>query len=251
MKIVGIIPARFESIRFPGKPLADILGKSMIQRVYEQCKKCTLLSDVIVATDDERILNHVQNFGGKAMMTSNTHQSGTDRCNEVVQNLTENYDVVVNIQGDEPFIDPDQISDLVEMFVDPASDIVTQCIEITDRHKLHDFNVVKVVRDQLDKVLYFSRQAIPAHRDIPYSEWIEKSKYYQHIGIYGFRRDTLLQLIELPVSNLEKNESLEQLRWMDYGYDILAKETSYEAIGIDTYEDLMMARKFVEINGEV
>ena len=162
-----------------------------------------------------------------------------------------NFSHYINIQGDEPFIDPDQISDLVEMFVDPASDIVTQCIEITDRHKLHDFNVVKVVRDQLDKVLYFSRQAIPAHRDIPYSEWIEKSKYYQHIGIYGFRRDTLLQLIELPVSNLEKNESLEQLRWMDYGYDILAKETSYEAIGIDTYEDLMMARKLVEINGEV
>ena len=250
INVLVVIPARFASTRLPGKPLEMIGSKSMIHRVYDQAIKCNAVDKVVVATDDQRIMDYCEQHKLDCTMTKADHPSGTDRVAEVAT-LYPDYEVIINIQGDEPFIDPDQISDLVEMFVDPASDIVTQCIEITDGHKLHDFNVVKVVRDQLDKVLYFSRQAIPAHRDIPYSEWIEKSKYYQHIGIYGFRRDTLLQLIELPVSNLEKNESLEQLRWMDYGYDILAKETSYEAIGIDTYEDLMMARKFVEINGEV
>lgn len=250
IKVLVVIPARYASQRLPGKPLEMIGSKAMIHRVYDQAKKCDAVDKVVIATDDQRIMEYCTKHKLDSAMTKNNHPSGTDRVAEVAAKFPE-YEVVINIQGDEPFIDPNQISDLIEMFVDPASDIVTQCIEIEDEDKLHDFNVVKVVRDQLDKVLYFSRQAIPAHRDIPYRKWMDHSKYFQHIGIYGFRRDILLQLIQLPISDLEKAESLEQLRWMDYGYDILAKETSYEAIGVDTYEDLMKARKLVEINGEV
>ena len=250
IKVLVVIPARYASQRLPGKPLEMIGSKAMIHRVYDQAMKCDAVDKVVIATDDQRIMEYCTKHKLDSAMTKDNHPSGTDRVAEVAAKFPE-YEVVINIQGDEPFIDPNQISDLIEMFVDPASDIVTQCIEIEDEDKLHDFNIVKVVRDQLDKVLYFSRQAIPAHRDIPYREWMNHSKYFQHIGIYGFRRDILLQLIQLPISDLEKAESLEQLRWMDYGYDILAKETSYEAIGVDTYEDLMKARKLVEINGEV
>ena len=250
IKVLVVIPARYASTRLPGKPLEMIGSRSMIHRVYDQAMKSDAVDKVVIATDDQRIMDYCKTHSLDCTMTGVEHVSGTDRVAEVAA-LYPDYEVVVNVQGDEPFIDPNQISDLVEMFVDPASEIVTQCIEIEDGDKLHDFNVVKVVRDQLDKVLYFSRQAIPAHRDIPYRDWIDKTKYYQHIGIYGFRRETLLQLIELPLSDLEKSESLEQLRWMDYGYDILAKETEYEAIGVDTLEDLMKARKLVEINGEI
>ncbi len=250
ISVLVVIPARYASTRLPGKPLEMIGSKAMIHRVYEQATKCDAVNKVVIATDDQRIMDYCELHTLDCVMTKEEHPSGTDRVAEVAANFPD-YQVVINIQGDEPFINPDQISDLIEMFVDPASDIVTQCIEITDGDQLHDFNVVKVVRDQLDKVLYFSRQAIPAHRDIPYRDWINKSSYFQHIGIYGFRRDTLLQLIELPISELEKSESLEQLRWMDYGYDILAKQIDYETIGIDTYEDLMKARKLVELNGEI
>lgn len=250
IKVLVVIPARYASARLPGKPLEMIGSKSMIHRVYDQAEKCDAVDKVVVATDDQRILDYCESNSLDCVMTRVDHPSGTDRVAEVAA-LYPDYEVVVNIQGDEPFIEPDQITDLVEMFMDPESDIVTQCIEITEGDKLHDFNVVKVVRDQLDGVLYFSRQAIPAHRDLPYREWINKSKYFQHIGIYGFRRDTLLQLVELPISDLEKSESLEQLRWMDYGYDIIAKETSYHSIGVDTQEDLIKARKLIEFNGEI
>lgn len=250
IKVLVVIPARYASTRLPGKPLEMIGSRAMIHRVYDQAMKCDAVDKVVIATDDQRIMDYCTTHSLDCAMTKSGHPSGTDRVAEVAA-LYPDYEVVVNIQGDEPFINPDQILDLIEMFVDPASEIVTQCIEIEDGDKLHDFNVVKVVRDQLDKVLYFSRQAIPAHRDIPYREWIRKSKYFQHIGIYGFRRETLLQLVELPISDLEKSESLEQLRWMDYGYDILAKETEHESIGVDTMEDLLKARKLVEINGEL
>lgn len=250
IKVLVVIPARYASTRLPGKPLEMIGDRAMIHRVYHQATKCEAVDKVVVATDDQRIMDYCISHALECQMTEKDHPSGTDRVAEVAKKYSD-FEVVINIQGDEPFIDPLQISDLIEMFVDPASDIVTQCKEIEDGDRLHDFNVVKVVRDQLDKVLYFSRQAIPAHRDLPYREWIGRSKYFQHIGIYGFRRDTLLQLIELPISDLEKAESLEQLRWMDYGYDILAKETTYDSIGIDTMEDLMKARKWIESNGEV
>lgn len=250
IKVLVVIPARYASTRLPGKPLEMIGDRAMIHRVYDQSTKCDAVDKVVVATDDQRIMDYCEQNNLECVMTKDDHPSGTDRVAEVAQKYSK-FEVVINVQGDEPFINPQQISDLIEMFVDPASQIVTQCAAIEDGDKLHDFNVVKVVRDQLDKVLYFSRQAIPAHRDLPYREWIGKSKYYLHIGIYGFRRDTLLQLVELPQSDLEKSESLEQLRWMDYGFDILAKETGYESIGIDTMEDLMKARKLVELNGEV
>lgn len=250
IKVLVVIPARYASTRLPGKPLAMIGSKAMIHHVYAQATKCDAVDKVIIATDDQRIMEYCSTHSLDCEMTRADHPSGTDRVAEVAL-MYPDYEVVVNVQGDEPFINPNQISDLIEMFVDPASVIVTQCIEIDNGDLLHDFNVVKIVRDQLDKVLYFSRQAIPAHRDLPYREWINKSKYYQHIGIYGFRRDALLQLVELPISNLEMSESLEQLRWMDYGYDIVAKETEYESIGVDTEEDLMKARKLIEINGEI
>lgn len=250
IKVLVVIPARYDSTRLPGKPLEMIGSKAMIHRVYDQVIKCEAVDKAIVATDDQRIMDYCNDNHLNCSMTNPQHISGTDRVAEVAAQH-EGYEVVINVQGDEPFIDPNQILDLIEMFVDPASDIVTQCIAIENGDRLHDFNVVKVVRDQLDKVLYFSRQAIPAHRDLPYREWIDKAKYFQHVGIYGFRRDTLLQLVELPTSDIEKIESLEQLRWMDYGYEIIAKETQYEAIGVDTFEDLMKARKLVEINGEI
>lgn len=250
IKVLVVIPARYASSRLPGKPLAMIGSRAMIHRVYDQVKKCDVVDKVIIATDDQRIEAYCTQHQLDYAMTKADHPSGTDRVAEVAKMYPE-YEVVINVQGDEPFINPNQIRDLVEMFVDPASIIVTQCTEIEEGDLLHDFNVVKVVRDQLDKVLYFSRQAIPAHRDLPYREWFSKSKYYQHIGIYGFRREALLQLVELPISSLELSESLEQLRWMDYGYDIIAKETDYECIGVDTEEDLMKARKLVEINGEI
>ncbi len=250
IKVLVVIPARYASTRLPGKPLAMIGSKAMIHRVYDQASNCDAVDKVVIATDDQRIVDYCNKHSLECKLTKVDHPSGTDRVAEVAK-MYPDYEVVVNVQGDEPFINPNQISDLIEMFVDPASVIVTQCSELEDVDLLHDFNVVKVIRDQLDKVLYFSRQAIPAHRDLPYREWITKSKYYQHIGIYGFRRDALLQLVELPISNLELSESLEQLRWMDYGYDIIAKETIYESIGVDTEEDLMKARKLVEINGEI
>lgn len=250
IKVLVVIPARYASTRLPGKPLAMLGSKAMIHRVYDQVQKCDAVDKVVVATDDTRIMEYCTLNKLDCAMTKADHPSGTDRVAEVAS-MYPDYEVVVNVQGDEPFINPNQISDLIEMFVDPASGIVTQCIEIEDGDLLHDFNVVKVVRDQLDKVLYFSRQAIPAHRDLPFREWFSKTKYYQHIGIYGFRRDVLLQLVELPISSLELSESLEQLRWMDYGYDIIAKETEYDSIGVDTEEDLLKARKLVEIDGEV
>ena len=229
MKIVGIIPARFESIRFPGKPLADILGKSMIQRVYEQCKKCTMLTDTIVATDDERILNHVQSFGGKAMMTSNTHQSGTDRCNEVVQNLIEHYDVVVNIQGDEPFINPNQIKEIIELFEDKGIQIGTLAKKITDFEIVADENSPKAIFDKNGIALNFCRFI---------ANISSECTYYKHIGIYAYRSEILTKICALEQSENEKRERLEQLRWLDNSYKIKVGITTFEALSVDTPEDI-------------
>jgi len=229
MKVIGIIPARYASSRFPGKPLADILGKSMIQRVYEQCKKCTLLSDVIVATDDAKILNHVQSFGGKAMMTSKDHQSGTDRCNEVVQKLTENYDVIVNIQGDEPYINPVQIDEIIELFKEDKTQIGTLAKKITDIEIIANENSPKAILDKNGIALNFCRNI---------TNISSECTYYKHIGIYAFRTNALKDICKLPQSKNEIRERLEQLRWLDNGYKIKVGITTFEAISVDTPEDI-------------
>lgn len=247
MKIVGIIPSRFESSRFPGKPLVEIKGKSMIQRVYEQAKKSTCITEVIVATDDQRIFDHVLAFGGKAMMTNSEHQSGTERCGEVVLNLEKKgvyYDVVVNIQGDEPFISPLQLDKVCKVFKeDDMAEIVTLVKKIENSEELFNPNVVKAVLCENEEgeyadILYFSRQPIPFYRGIDPKDWVMKHAYYKHIGVYAFLTEELYGILELEESPLEKSESLEQLRWLANHYTIQAVETDLETIGIDTPEDL-------------
>jgi 3-deoxy-manno-octulosonate cytidylyltransferase (CMP-KDO synthetase) len=237
MKILGIIPARYASTRFPGKPLIDINGTSMIQRVYEQAKKCTALSEVIVATDDDRIFNHVQGFGGLAVMTSPDHQSGTDRCAEVAY-LHPEYDVVINIQGDEPYIDPEQIGKVAACFNSPKIELATLIKKITSIEELNNPNSPKVIINKLSEAIYFSRTPIPYLREFPQSEWLERFTYFKHIGIYGYRADILQKLTQLPVSSLEKAEKLEQLRWLENGYRITVAETELETHAVDVPDDL-------------
>jgi 3-deoxy-manno-octulosonate cytidylyltransferase (CMP-KDO synthetase) len=238
MNILGIIPARYASTRFPGKPLVDIAGKSMIQRVYEQSKKCVHLSEVIVATDDERIYKHVHDFGGSAIITSPHHQSGTDRCAEVALQHPQ-YDVVINIQGDEPFIDPEQISKLAFCFNDPNTQIATLVKKITSPEELFNTNSPKVLINKFSEAIYFSRSPLPHIRGREQENWLNHFSYFKHIGIYGYRADILQQITKLPVSSLEKAESPEQLRWIENGYKIKVAETELETFAIDTPEDLM------------
>lgn len=204
MKVLGIIPARYASSRFPGKPLVDIGGKSMIQRVYEQAKKCSGLSEVIVATDDARIFNHVQAFGGVAVMTADTHQSGTDRCAEVAL-LHPEYDVIINIQGDEPFIDPEQINKLAACFTDKETQLATLIKRIKTEEELFNTNSPKVVVNKLSEAVYFSRSALPHIRGQEPENWLEFYTFFKHIGIYGYRADILQQITKLPVSPLVKS----------------------------------------------
>jgi 3-deoxy-manno-octulosonate cytidylyltransferase (CMP-KDO synthetase) len=238
MKILGIIPARFGSTRFPGKPLVDIDGKTMIQRVYEQAKSCSALTDVIVATDDERIFNEVTRFGGKVVMTSTSHQSGTDRCAEVVNKLNEKYDVIINIQGDEPFIDPKQITQLCNCFLDEKTQIATLTKSISDPTELFNENKVKVTFNTNYFAIYFSRNAIPFFRGETHENWLKKHNYFKHIGIYGYKTEILKEITLLKPSKLELAEGLEQLRWLENGYNIKIAETELEAISIDTPEDV-------------
>lgn len=237
MNILGIIPARYASSRFPGKPLVDIAGKSMIQRVYEQAAKCADLTDVIVATDDDRIFDHVINFGGKAMMTADYHQSGTDRCAEVAS-IRKDYDVIINIQGDEPYIEPEQISKLAACFEAPDAQIATLIKRIKTEHELHNSNSPKVVVNKLNEAVYFSRSALPHIRGEEPENWLEFFPYFKHIGIYGYRADVLQQITKLEVSALEKAEALEQLRWIENGYRIKVAETEFETYAVDTPGDL-------------
>ena len=230
MQIVGIIPSRYQSSRFPGKSLATILGKSMIQRVYEQCKKCSLLSEVIVATDDKKIYNHVLEFGGKAMMTSKTHESGTDRCNEVTQKLYKNYDLIVNIQGDEPFINPIQILELINIFNDATVEIGTLAKKITNLDLLKDKNCPKAIFDKDGIALSFCREITSISK---------KQSYFKHIGIYAYRAQTLAEICKLPSSENERIEQLEQLRWIDNKYKIKVGVTTFESLSVDTPEDIM------------
>ncbi|GAB4258687.1 MAG: 3-deoxy-manno-octulosonate cytidylyltransferase [Vicingaceae bacterium] len=238
MKVLGIIPARYHASRFPGKPLVDINGKPMIQRVYEQCKKSTLLADVVVATDDNRILNACENFGAKVVMTSNEHQSGTDRCAEVVEKLDKNYEVVINIQGDEPFIDPQHIDAVAQCFEEKEVTIATLVKKIDNPATLFDHHVPKVVVDKNGFALYFSRATIPFIKSTEEKDWLQKHTFFKHIGIYGYHTGTLKTITKLPVSPLEKAEGLEQLRWLENGFKIKTAETFTESISIDVPEDL-------------
>lgn len=240
MKIIGIIPARYQSSRFPGKPLADILGKSMIQRVYEKCLASNKLAEVYVATDDQRIYDHVISFGGKVVMTKETHNNGTERCKEVLDKLDDDeVSIVINIQGDEPFISPNQIDLLADLFAQyPETEIGTLIKKIEDYETLFNPNTPKVVFTPHFDALYFSRNTIPYQRDCDKSTWIEHHNYFKHIGIYGYTSKTLRELVDLEETSLEKIEKLEQLRWLEKGYRIKVAETTHETIGIDTPEDL-------------
>ncbi len=239
-KILGLIPARYASSRFPGKPLADIGGKPMIQRVYEQASK--VLPAVYVATDDERIESAVKAFGGQVVMTATTHQSGTDRCAEAIAKVQEatgiHYDAVINIQGDEPFISPVQIELLASAFLKPETEIATLVKVADNSQDLFNPNKPKVVVSAQGKALYFSRSPIPYLRGEEETEWHKKHKFYNHIGLYGYRSDILAQITKLERGTLEKCESLEQLRWLENGYSIAVMETELESLSIDTPEDL-------------
>ncbi|WP_018478329.1 3-deoxy-manno-octulosonate cytidylyltransferase [Pontibacter roseus] len=238
MNILGIIPARYASTRFPGKPLVDINGKSMIQRVYEQANQSGL-TEVIVATDDRRIQEHVQAFGGKAVMTAENHQSGTDRCFEAYQLHDQPFEYIINIQGDEPFIRPEQIDLVAACFNNPHTQLATLIKKINSPEELFNVNSPKVVINCIGEALYFSRQPIPFCRNVPNDIWHKQHTYYKHIGIYGYRTDILEQITQLPASGLELAESLEQLRWLENGFRIATAVTEFETIGIDTPEDLL------------
>ncbi len=238
MKVLGVIPARYESTRFPGKPLVNIQGKSMIARVYERCRQAKTLNQVIVATDDQRIYDHVKSFGGDVMMTSKSHRSGTDRCAEVAAEHRE-VEIVVNIQGDEPFIDPNQIDQLVHLFEGSSTvDIATLAKKIDSEKALMDPNIVKVVFNKQAEALYFSRSTIPFVRNLASGQWLRHHDFYKHIGIYAFRNEVLQACAKLPPGKLEIMESLEQLRWLEAGYNISVGLTKLETMGIDTPEDL-------------
>ena len=237
MKILGIIPARFASTRFPGKPLVQINGKTMLQRVYEQAIQSNLLDEVLVATDDDRIVEEVLRFGGKYVLTASTHISGTDRCAEVVTGVT-GFDAVINIQGDEPYIDPMQIDLLASCFSDATVQLATLIKKIDLEQDLFNENIPKVVLNNRDEAIYFSRQTIPFLRNIHKEDWLNQGEFYKHIGIYGYTVKALLEITKLKPSSLELAESLEQLRWIENGYRIQTRVTNIETIAIDTPEDL-------------
>ena len=239
LRFVAIIPARYASTRFPGKPLVDIGGKTMIQRVYDQVSK--VLDDVYVATDDQRIFDNVRSFGGKVIMTSDAHRSETDRCYEAFTKLDDWFDVVINVQGDEPFIQPEQIEALKNCFADEETQIATLVKKITERdgvEVLFNPNSPKVVIDKQNNALYFSRSPIPYKRGSDEKNWIAEHDYYKHVGVYAYRSEVLSQIVQMPPSKLELAESLEQLRWLENGLKIKAGFTDVETVGIDTPEDL-------------
>ena len=238
--MLAVIPARFASTRFPGKPLVDIGGKTMIRRVFEQVMQAGLVDRAIVATDDERIRDHVRAWGGEVMMTRSDHPSGTDRCAEVARKFPD-ADFVLNVQGDEPFVQPQQINLLAETLTsDRRFSIATLAKKIEQSDMLFNPNVVKVVfAEQSGAAIYFSRHPIPFVRGASPEEWMTQQPFYKHIGLYGFRRSTLLRIARLQPTPLERAESLEQLRWLEYGLRIRVGITNLETVGIDTPEDLM------------
>lgn len=245
MKFLAIIPARYASSRFPGKPLALIGQKPMIQLVYEQVKK--EIEDVYVATDDERIFNAVKSFGGNVVMTKNSHRSGTDRCFEAYNLISQDADVVINIQGDEPFVQPEQIELIKNCFSDPITEIATLVKLFSEKDSfdlLSSPNVPKVVINKKLEAIYFSRSLIPYLRGVDRMKWLEKGVFYKHIGMYAYKVDVLEQITNLEPTPLELSENLEQLRWIENGFRIKVGITHTETLGIDTPEDLEKANKF-------
>jgi 3-deoxy-manno-octulosonate cytidylyltransferase (CMP-KDO synthetase) len=240
MRILGVIPARFASSRFHAKPLVDIKGKSMIRRVYEQAQKSSLLTHVVVATDHEEIYAHVASFNGVVCMTNAMHKSGTDRCQEALSLQPDAYDYVINIQGDEPFIQPEQI-DLLASVLKGSTRIATLAKALRKAEDLFNPTLVKVVFNANHEALYFSRSPIPHVRNAADDEWISSANFYKHIGMYAYRTDILREITAIPLSSLEKAESLEQLRWLENGYPIIVVETTTETMGIDTPDDLEKA----------
>jgi 3-deoxy-manno-octulosonate cytidylyltransferase (CMP-KDO synthetase) len=244
MKFIAVIPARYSSSRFPGKPLAVLAGKPVIQRVYEQVTK--VLSEAWVATDDERIYNTVLDFGGKAVMTRQDHKSGTDRIEEAVEKIKTDADVIVNIQGDEPFIQPSQIETVCKQFDNPSTQIATIGKPFTSMEAVENPNSPKIVTDVNGFALYFSRSVIPYVRGVEEKEWLSHFPFLKHLGIYAYRREVLREITRLPQSPLEKAESLEQLRWLQNGYRIRVGITNVETVGIDTPDDLRRAEEFLK-----
>lgn len=251
MQFIGIIPARYASTRFPGKPLVDICGKPMIQRVYEQAKKA--LDEVIVATDDERIFNAVRGFGGKVVMTRADHKCGTDRCLEAYEQITGNRqqtteDVIINIQGDEPFIQPEQIEAIKSCFPTEIATLVKPYTTEDSWEDLENPNTPKVVFSAVDNhAVLFSRSIIPYLRGVEKQDWLAQGKHYRHIGMYAYRADILKQITQLPQSPMEKAESLEQLRWLENGYQIKVAVCETYSMGIDTPADLEEAIKYLKM----
>ncbi len=246
MSVIGIIPARYASSRFPGKPLVNINGKSMLQRVYEQAKMANLLNEVIIATDDERILNHVKEFGGIAINTSTEHVSGTDRCYEAYCNYAKHFDYVLNIQGDEPMLNPEQINELCRV-ADGNTEIATQMIRCKSYEELFDKGEVKIVLNTTNEAIYFSRSVIPAIKNSDEKEWHLNFTYQRHVGMYMYKSTILKEISSLKPTLLEKVESLEQLRWIENGFKIKCIQTNYESHCIDTPQDLEKIIKLFSI----
>ena len=251
MRTLIVIPARYASTRFPGKPLARLDGRPIIEHVWERLWRMRGC-DCMVATDDDRIADAVEAFEGHVMMTLATHRSGTDRCGEVLERMEraerEPYDVVVNVQGDEPFVEPDQVRTLLDCFDDPNVEIATLRTPIRTTEELLSPNNVKVVCDSRGRALYFSRQPLPYRRDVDPEQWIYGHSYYKHVGIYAFRAKTLRALCQLPEGDLERCERLEQLRWLEAGHPIAVRDTDHANIGIDTPDDLRRAEEYIKNN---
>ena len=245
MKVIGIIPSRYASTRFPSKPLAMIKGKTMIQRVWEQAWK-SKLDAVVVATDDMRIADEVLKFGGQYVLTDPNHRSGTDRCREALYRVEGQYDAVVNIQGDEPFIDPAQINQVIELIGRDDTQLASLAKRIEDEDELFSPNVVKVVMDKQGNALYFSRNPIPFMRNLDRDKWLQKGEFYKHIGLYAYKTETLCQIAEMQSTALDKAESLEQLRWLENGLRIRMGVTQLESLSIDTQEDYEKAMQFAQ-----
>jgi 3-deoxy-manno-octulosonate cytidylyltransferase (CMP-KDO synthetase) len=239
LKVLGIIPARYSSSRFPGKPLIDLKGKTMIHRVYVGAIKSHRIDKLIVATDDERIFNEVKGFGGEAMITSNLHSNGTERCIEVLSAFPD-FDVVINIQGDEPLVQFEQLDALLHVFEDASVEIATLGIKTKEIDEIDNPNRIKIVTDYQNNALYFSRSKIPFERNST-----EDFSFLRHIGLYAFRTNTLREISHFPISNLEEIESLEQLRWLYFGKKIKVVETEIETPNIDTPEDLQKVLQYL------
>jgi 3-deoxy-manno-octulosonate cytidylyltransferase (CMP-KDO synthetase) len=246
MSIIGIIPARYASTRFPGKPLVEIMGKSMIRRVYEQTISASLLSEVLIATDDERIAQHARDFGAKVVITGAHHPSGTDRCFEAYRINGKPFDFVMNVQGDEPFLHPQQVNSLAGI-CDGDTEIATQMTLCTSHETLFDRGEVKIVLNDKKEALYFSRSVIPFLKNADEKNWHTLHPYYRHVGMYAYRVDVLEKITALKPSPLESAESLEQLRWLEQGYKNKFAETEFESHCVDTPEDIEKVLRLMKL----